>query len=227
MDVILLERIGKLGQMGDVVRVKDGYARNFLLPRGKALRANADNKSKFEGMKAELQTQSLERKGEAGKLAAKVDGKTFVVIRQASETGQLFGSVSTRDIATLISTEGAVINRTAVELNAPIKSIGQYKVPLALHPEVETIVTVIVARSAGEAERVARGEDVTVRREQAEEDAAAALETAEAFFEPEAAKALREAGEPEAEAEAAPAGEEKKPAKAARKKKKDAGEAQA
>ncbi|MEI8276816.1 MAG: 50S ribosomal protein L9, partial [Hyphomicrobiales bacterium] len=158
MEVILLERVGKLGQMGDVVRVKDGYARNFLLPRGKALRANAESKAKYEGMKAELQKQSLERKGEAGKVAAKVDGKTFVVIRQASETGQLFGSVSTRDIATLISTEGNTITRTAVELNAPIKSIGQYKVPLALHPDVEVSVTVIVARSEAEAERIGRGE---------------------------------------------------------------------
>ena len=221
MDVILLERIGKLGQMGDVVRVKDGFARNFLLPRGKALRATADNKSKFEGMKDELQVRNLELKGHADTLAGKLDGKTIIVIRQASESGQLFGSVSTRDIASLLSGDGAEVNRTQVVLNAPIKTIGQYKVPLALHPDVETIVTVIVARSAGEAERVARGEDVTVRREQAEEDAAAALEAAEAFFEPEAAKALREADEPEAEAEAAPADDEKKPAKAARKKKKD------
>jgi len=221
MDVILLERIGKLGQMGDVVRVKDGFARNFLLPRGKALRATADNKSKFESMKGELQVRNLELKGHADTLAGKLDGKTIIVIRQASESGQLFGSVSTRDIASLLSGDGAEVNRTQVVLNAPIKTIGQYKVPLALHPDVETIVTVIVARSAGEAERVARGEDVTVRREQAEEDAAAALEAAEAFFEPEAAKALREADEPEAEAEAAPADDEKKPAKAARKKKKD------
>src|ERR1019366_5410237 len=156
-----------------------------------------------------------------------LDGKTIVVLRQASESGQLFGSVSPRDIAGMLNTDGAEVNRSQVVLNAPIKTIGQYKVPLALHPEVETIITVIVARSAGEAERVARGEDVTVRREQAEEDAAAALEAAEAFFEPEAAKALREAGEPEAAAEAAPAGDEKKPAKAARKKKKDKDEAQA
>ena len=121
------------------------------------------------------------------------------------------------------------MNRSQVTLNAPIKTIGQYKVPLALHPEVETVITVIVARSAGEAERVARGEDVTVRREQAEEDAAAALEAAEAFFEPEAAKALHESDEPEAEAgaEAAPAGDEKKLAKAAKKKKKDGEEADA
>jgi len=221
MDVILLERIGKLGQMGDVVRVKDGYARNFLLPRGKALRATADNKSKFEGMKVELQSRSLEAKGEAGKLAAKVDGKTYVVIRQASETGQLFGSVSTRDIASLISTEGAEVTRTQVELNAPIKSIGQYKVPLALHPDVEVSVTVTVARSEAEAERIARGEDVTVRREDAEEEAEAVLAAAEAFFEPEAAQALKE-GE-EAEAEPAEAEAEKKPAKKA--KKKDAEEA--
>jgi large subunit ribosomal protein L9 len=224
MEVILLERVGRLGQMGDVVRVKDGYARNFLLPRGKALRANADNKAKFEGMKEELKSQSLERKGEAGKVAAKVDGKTFIVIRQASESGQLFGSVSTRDIATLISSEGAIINRTAVELNAPIKSIGQYKVPLALHPDVEVSVTIIVGRSEAEAERIGRGEDVTVRREDAEDAAAeaeAARARAEALFdaeseEAESAAAAGEAGETAAGTEDA----DKKPAKAAKKKKK-------
>lgn len=196
MEVILLERVGRLGQMGDVVRVKDGYARNFLLPRGKALRANADSKARYEGMKEELKAQSLERKGEAGKLAAKVDGKSFTVIRQASETGQLFGSVSTRDIASLISTEGAMIGRTQVELNAPIKSIGQYKVPLALHPDVEVSVTIIVARSEAEAERIARGEDVTVRAEDledAEADAAAARERAEALFDAEEESAEDEA----------------------------------
>jgi large subunit ribosomal protein L9 len=221
MEVILLERVGKLGQMGDVVRVKDGFARNFLLPRGKALRATADNKTRFEEMRAELQARNLERKGGAEKVAATLDGKTIVVIRQASEAGQLFGSVSPRDIAGMLNADGAEVNRSQVVLNAPIKTIGQYKVPLALHPEVETVITVIVARSAGEAERVARGEDVTVRREQAEEDAAATLEAAEAFFEPEAAKALRESDEPEAEADAvaAPAGEEKKAAKPAKKRK--------
>jgi large subunit ribosomal protein L9 len=224
MEVILLERIGKLGQMGDVVRVKDGYARNFLLPRGKALRATADNTSKFEGMKVELQARNLELKGGAEKVASKLDGKTIVVIRQASESGQLFGSVSTRDIAGLLTQDDAKVNRTQVVLNTPIKTIGQYKVPLSLHPEVETIVTVIVARSAGEAERVARGEDVTVRREDAEEEAAAALANAEAFFEPEAAKALREGDEaPAADAEAgaeAPAAENK-PVKKAKSKKKN------
>jgi len=168
MEVILLERIGKLGQMGDVVRVKDGFARNFLLPRGKALRATADNKERFEEMKAGLQARNLELKGGAEKVAATLDGKTIVVIRQASEAGQLFGSVSPRDIAGMLNADGAEVNRSQVTLNAPIKTIGQYKVPLALHPEVETVITVIVARSTGEAERVARGEDVTVRREQAE-----------------------------------------------------------
>jgi len=218
MEVILLERVGKLGQMGDVVRVKDGYARNFLLPRGKALRATADNKSKFEGMKVELQSRSLELKGEAGKLAGKVDGKNYVVIRQASETGQLFGSVSTRDIASLITTEGAEVSRTQVVLNAPIKSIGQYKVPLALHPDVEVSITITVARSEAEAERIARGEDVTVRREDAEEAAEAALAAAEALFEPEAAKALNEGEEAEATAKPVEAEAEKKPAKKAKKK---------
>ena len=225
MEVILLERVGKLGQMGDVVRVKDGYARNFLLPRGKALRANADNKAKFEGMKEELRAQSLERKGEAGKLAAKVDGKTCIVIRQASETGQLFGSVSTRDIATLISSDGAVINRTQVELNAPIKSIGQYKVPLTLHPEVEVSVTIIVARSEAEAERIARGEDVTVRAEDvedAEADAEAARARAEALFDAESEES-EGATKAEETVEASPAADgntDKKPAKTARKKQK-------
>lgn len=222
MEVILLERVGKLGQMGDVVKVKDGYARNFLLARGKALRATSDNKSKFEGMKVELKKKSDEAKGVAGQLASKVDGKTYVVIRQASETGQLFGSVSTRDIATLISAGGDEVSRSAVVLNAPIKTIGSYKVPLDLHPDVEVSVTVTVARSEAEAERIARGEDVTVRREDAEEEAEAALAAAEAFFDPEA-KAAAE-GE-EAEAVTAEPEAEKKPAKAKKAKKKDDAEA--
>jgi large subunit ribosomal protein L9 len=142
MEVILLERVGKLGQMGDTVRVKDGFARNFLLPRGKALRATSDNKARFEGMKAELQEKNLEAKGEAGKLATTIDGKSVIVIRQASEAGQLYGSVSTRDIAELLNADGSdKVNRSQVMLNAPIKAIGQYKVPLSLHPEVEVTVT--------------------------------------------------------------------------------------
>jgi len=187
MEVILLQRVGKLGQMGETVRVKDGFARNFLLPRGQALRATAENKKKFEGMRAELEKRNLEAKGDAGKLAAKVDGKSFVVLRQASESGQLFGSVTTRDIARLIAEEGTAIAKGQVAINAPIKSIGQYKVPIALHPEIEVAVTVIVARSADEAERIKRGENVTVRRTDEEEEAAAAAANAESFFEePEA-----------------------------------------
>ena len=219
MDVILLERVGKLGQMGDVVRVKDGFARNFLLPRGKALRATAENKSRFEAMKAELQARNLELKGGAEVLASKLDGKTITVLRQASEGGQLYGSVSTRDIAAQLDGADTKISRSQVVLNAPIKAIGQYKVPLTLHPEVETIVTVIVARSADEAERIARGEDVTVQRTEAEEEAAVAAAAAEALFEPEA-KARREREEEGDEAAEAPAAEaEAKPAKAAKKKK--------
>ncbi|HZT25262.1 MAG TPA: 50S ribosomal protein L9 [Pseudolabrys sp.] len=223
MEVILLERVGKLGQMGDVVRVKDGFARNFLLPRGKALRATADNKARFESMKAELQAKNTALKGEAGKLASKIDGKTYVVIRQASEAGQLFGSVSTRDIAALLKADGAEVGRGQVSLNAPIKAIGQYKVPLALHPEVEVAITVTVARSQDEAERIARGENVLVPRTQAEEEAAAALANAEAFFEPGAGvqpeQPEGEAQPPQADA-AAPS---EKPAKKPRKKATEAG----
>jgi large subunit ribosomal protein L9 len=218
MEVILLERVGKLGQMGDIVRVKDGFARNFLLPRGKALRASADNKARFEGMKAELEKRNLESKGEAGKLAAKIDGKSYIVLRQASESGQLFGSVTTRDIARLLNDDGAEVVRAQVAINAPIKTIGQYKVPLALHPEIEVAVTVIVARSADEAARISRGEDVTVRRTDEEEEAAAALANAEAMFEPGAEGAE---GEEQPEVTEAPAEEVKKPAKSAKKKKSD------
>ena len=195
MEVILLERVGKHGQMGDVVRVKDGFARNFLFPRGKALRATADNKARFEGMRADLEKKNLEAKGEAGKLSSKIDGKTYVVIRQASESGQLFGSVTTRDIAKLINDDGAAVSRAQVAINAPIKSLGQHKVPLELHPEIEVSVTVIVARSADEAERIKRGEDVTIRRTDEEEEAAQAAANAEAMFEPSAE------GEDAAEAE--------------------------
>ena len=225
MEVILLERVAKLGQMGDVVRVKDGFARNFLLPKGKALRATKENRTRFDGMKAGLETRNLELKGDAGKIAGKLDGKAVTVVRQASETGQLFGSVTTRDIAALLSTDGMTVNRSQVILNAPIKSIGQYKVPVALHPEIEVNVTIIVARSADEAARIARGENVTIRREEGDEDEAAAAEAArkaaEAVFEPEVLEKQRadENPEPAAEAEAASAEPAKKPSKG---KKKDA-----
>lgn len=187
MEVILLERIKQLGQMGDVVRVRDGFARNFLLPRGKALRATADNKERFNAMKSELQERNLEAKSGAEKLAAKLDGKSVTVLRQASEAGQLYGSVSPRDIAALLAAEGGEISRSQVALDTPIKAIGQYKVPLALHPDVETVITVIVARSAEEAERIARGENVLIPRDEAEQAAAEAAAAAQSYFEESAA----------------------------------------
>jgi large subunit ribosomal protein L9 len=188
MEVILLERVAKLGQMGEVVRVKDGFARNFLLPRGKALRATKDNRAKYDTMKADLEARNLEAKGEAEKVASKIDGKTVVVLRQASETGQLFGSVSSRDLVSLFEAEGIHVNRNQILLDMPIKSIGQKKVNVAIHPEVEVAVTVTVARNADEAERIARGENVTVRREE-QDEAAEALAAAEEFFEPGAGAA--------------------------------------
>ena len=135
MEVILLERVAKLGQMGEVVRVKDGFARNFLLPQGKALRATEANKSKFETMKVNLPAKNLATKAEADKIGSKLDGKSFAVVRQASETGQLYGSVSPRDLAVLLTENGFEVERNQVWLNAPIKTIGQHKVPVQLHPE--------------------------------------------------------------------------------------------
>jgi large subunit ribosomal protein L9 len=211
MEVILLERVAKLGQMGDVVRVKDGFARNFLLPQGKALRATAANKSKFETMKVDLQARNETAKVGADKIGSKLNGQSFVVLRQASETGQLFGSVSPRDLAALLSDGGFAVDRNQIALNVPIKSIGVHKVPVMLHPEVEVTITVNVARSADEAERLARGEDVTVRREEgddAEADAAAVKAVAEKFFEPEAVSARHE-NEDGAEPAEKPAAKEK------------------
>jgi large subunit ribosomal protein L9 len=209
MEVILLERVAKLGQMGEVVRVKDGFARNYLLPKGKALRATDANRSKFEGMKQDLQVKNLETKAEADKIGSKLDGKGFSVIRQASETGQLYGSVSPRDLATLLTDSGFEVDRNQIALNVAIKTIGQHKVPVLLHPEVEITIMVNVARSADEAERLARGENVTVRREGgADEDEAEAAKAAaaEVFFEPGAG-----AAKPEGDGENAA---EEKPAKA-------------
>jgi len=161
MEVILLERIARLGQMGDTVKVKDGFARNFLLPQGKALRANEANKKKFEGQRAQLEARNLERKSEAQAIAEQLDGKSFVVVRSAGETGQLYGSVSTRDISELLTAEGFTVARNQVELNHPIKAIGLTNVAIALHPEVEVTITLNIARTADEAERQARGETLT------------------------------------------------------------------
>lgn len=191
MDVILLERVARLGQMGEVVRVKDGFARNFLLPRGKALRATAENRTRFETMKSELQQRSLALKGEAGKVAERLNGKSFTVLRQAAETGQLFGSVSPRDLVAILTDQGFTVNRNQVALSAPIKAIGKHSVAIALHPEIDTTISLIVARNNEEAARIERGEDVTQLREEPTPEEAAVL-AAEAFFEPEAAESLRE-----------------------------------
>jgi large subunit ribosomal protein L9 len=177
MDVILLERVAKLGQMGDVVRVKDGYARNFLLPKGKALRATKDNKTKFETMKSQLEVRNLELKSEAEKIAGKLDGKSFAVLRQAGETGQLYGSVSTRDLTAILADGGFAVERSQLALNSPIKSIGLHKVPVMLHPEVTVTIAINVARNADEAERQGRGESLTGPRETIEEADAASAST--------------------------------------------------
>ncbi|VAW14521.1 LSU ribosomal protein L9p [hydrothermal vent metagenome] len=164
MQVILLERIEKLGQMGDIVSVKPGFARNFLLPKRKALRASKANMTHFEGQRAQLEARNLELKGEAGSVADKLGGLSFIVIRQAGEAGQLYGSVSSRDLAETISEGGFSLTRNQVILDRPIKMLGLHEVRVSLHPEVITLVTVNVARSEEEAERQARGEDVTMDR---------------------------------------------------------------
>jgi large subunit ribosomal protein L9 len=158
MDVILLERIGRLGHMGDTVKVKDGYARNFLLPQGKALRANATNRARFEAERAGHEARNSERKGEATKIAETLDGKSFIFVRSAGETGQLYGSVSTRDIADLIVAQGFNVNRNQIQLMNPIKAIGVHELDVHLHGEVSIKVTINIARSADEAGRQAKGE---------------------------------------------------------------------
>jgi large subunit ribosomal protein L9 len=198
MQVILLERIGRLGQMGDVVTVKDGYARNFLLPQGKALRATEANRKRFEREKAQLEARNLELKTEAEAVSRKLDGQSFIIIRQAGDSGQLYGSVSTRDIAEALTAGGFSIERRQVMLDRPIKTLGLHEIRIALHPEVTPRVTINVARSADEAERQARGEAVTAKAlAEAEEAAEAARRAAEALFEEGAGPA---AEEPEAEA---------------------------
>ncbi len=170
MEVILLERVAKLGHMGEVVRVKDGFARNFLLPRHKALRATEGNKAKFEGQRQQLEVRNLELKNVAAGIAEKVDGKSFVIIRQAGETGHLYGSVSARDIAEAVTAGGYVTGRNQVSLLAPIKMIGLHVIPLLLHPEVEASVTINVSRSAEESERQAKGELINVVEETTMDD---------------------------------------------------------
>jgi large subunit ribosomal protein L9 len=196
MQVILLERIRRFGQMGDVVTVKDGFARNFLLPQGKALRATEANRKRFEREKAQLEARDLELKTEAAAVSGKLDGQSFIIIRQAGDSGQLYGSVSTRDIAAAITEGGFSIERRQVMLDRPIKTLGVHELRIALHPEVMPHVTINVARSSDEAERQARGEAVTAKAlSEAEEEAEAAKRAAEALFEEGAGPAEKEAEE--------------------------------
>ena len=160
MQIVLLERIAKLGQMGEVVTVKDGYARNFLLPAGKAMRANKANLAQFEGQRVQLEAQNLDRKTDAEAVKVKMDGHEIVIIRQSGETGQLYGSVNTRDIAGGLTETGFETNKNQVTLETPIKTLGVYSIRITLHPEVESIIKVNVARTVDEAERQARGENI-------------------------------------------------------------------
>ena len=203
MEVILLERIARLGQMGDTVRVKDGYARNYLLPQGKALRANDANNAKFEEQRTELEARNLERKNEAEAVHEKLDGTTYVLVRAAGETGQLYGSVAARDIAASLDENGFKVGRSQVDLKAPIKVIGLHEVVIVLHPEVESTITVNVARSEDEAERQAKGEDLSSRAAmEAEFDDEEEPDLTEIFDNPEEAEEALTA-EAEAEEEAA------------------------
>ena len=186
MQVILLERVAKLGQMGDVVKVKDGYGRNFLLPQGKALRATEANIKGFEARKAQLEAQNLETKKEAEVAAAKLDGQAFIVIRSASDSGALYGSVTTRDVADAATAAGFTVGRSQVVLDRPIKDLGLHSVSVVLHPEVSVRVSVNVARSAEEAELQASGK--SIRELAAEAEAAAEFEIAELFDEMGAAQ---------------------------------------
>ncbi len=185
MQVILLERIGRLGQMGDVVKVRDGYARNFLLPKGKAMRATKLNLSHFENQRTQLEAQNLELKKEAEAVAEKLAGKSFIALRQASESGQLYGSVSTRDIAETVTEGGFTVSRTQILLDRPIKALGEHSVRISLHPEVNVSVTVNVARTLEEAERQARGENIATMRDE-DIEIEQALAAAREVFDPNA-----------------------------------------
>jgi len=179
MQVILLERVAKLGQMGDVVNVKQGFARNFLLPQGKALRASEANMKAFEAQKAQLEARNLETRKEAEALAAKLDGTSYVVIRSASDGGALYGSVTPRDISDVVSKEGFSVDRGQVVLDSAIKLLGLHSVNVVLHPEVSARISINVARSKEEAELQASGK--SIQELAAEEEAAAEFEIAELF----------------------------------------------
>ena len=189
MQVILLERVGRLGAMGETVKVKDGYARNFLLPNQKALRATAANKAKFETQRAVLEAKNAATKELAVNEAKQLEGKVFIVIRQAGESGQLYGSVTARDIGDAAAAQGATVDKNHIHIQKPIKVVGMHEVQVTLHPEVVVPVTVNVARTADEAAAQARGDDLTAvgATEKAEARAAA-----EAMFEQAQADALAE-----------------------------------
>jgi large subunit ribosomal protein L9 len=170
MQVILLERVAKLGQMGETVRVRDGFARNFLLPRGKALRATEANKKRFENQRADLEARNLDMRKDAEKVSGKLEGKTYTIIRQAGEAGQLYGSVSPRDIAETIGKSGVKLDRSQIPLANPIKTLGLHPVPINLHPEVTINVTVNVARSSEEAERQLKGEVIAAQEDTSMDD---------------------------------------------------------
>ena len=176
MQVILLERVEKLGQIGDEVKVKDGFARNFLLPKKKALRATKANREYFQGQKAHLEANNLRLKGEAEKAGQKLDGQKFVLIRQAGDRGQLYGSVSPRDVADAMEKAGFKVDRHQIQISQAIKAIGLFTIPVVLHPEVMVNVTINVARSEDEAAALARGEDVLAEKTEAQEAKAAAEE---------------------------------------------------
>jgi large subunit ribosomal protein L9 len=192
MKVILLERVERLGALGDVVTVKDGFARNYLLPRDKALRASEANLKVFESRRHEIEAQNAKARDAAEKVSTKVDGQNYVIIRQAGESGQLYGSVSGRDVAEAIVAGGGKVDRAQVVLDRPIKALGVHPVRVRLHPEVVVWVNVNVARSQDEAERQARGENVITS--QLEEERAMAQQAAEELFEGGAGQAMAEAG---------------------------------
>jgi large subunit ribosomal protein L9 len=203
MRIILLERIENLGQMGDVVRVKPGYARNYLLPRNKAVRATEENRKRFEATRAQLEASNLQRRSEAETVAAKLDDLSVVLIRQAGEAGQLYGSVTGRDVADAITAAGFTVDRQQIRLHQPIKALGLHTVKVGLHPEVVVSVVVNVARTQDEADVQARTGSAVARTgaERREELDRALEEKAEAMFEAEAAEQLAEepGAEPEAE----------------------------
>ena len=191
MKVILLERVERLGTIGDTVNVKDGFARNFLLPRNKALRATSANLKIFEAQRATIEQRNAEARAAAEKAGQKLDGSTYVLIRQAGESGQLYGSVSARDVADAANAEGGRVERSMVVLDTPIKTLGLHPVKIRLHPEVTITVTVNIARSQDEAERQARGENVIAA--QFDEERAHAEQQAQEIFEGGAGQALAEA----------------------------------